>query len=141
MARKVTWRSWSALVAGLAAYAALGWFWSGDGAIEEWLYRIGLTAAAVLPLLFLAVYTAKARWFANPIGTALTLSVLAVVPTTAPLAYVFWFQGGRLTASWLAWLAVSGPALSALALAGMIWVWLRVGRGEDRSEGETEEGA
>lgn len=126
MARKVTWRSWVALAAGLGIYGALGWWWSSNGTVEEWLYRIGLTAATVLPLAFTAVYTAKARWWENAIGTALVLAALSIVPTAAPLAYVFWFNGGMLTSSWLAWLEVSGPALSALALGRMCWVWLRV---------------
>lgn len=127
--RKVTWRSWMLLGTGLSAYAALGWLWSGDGTVEAWLYRIGLTAAAVLPLLFAAVYTAtRARWWRNEIGSSLVLAAIALIPTTAPLAYVFWFNGGILHSSWLAWLEVSGPALSALALARMCWVWLQLNR-------------
>jgi hypothetical protein len=122
--RRVAWRSWAVLAAALAAYAALGWLWSSNGTVEAWLYRIGLTAAAILPVVFTAVYTATgARWWANKIGSALVLAALSVVPTTAPLAYVFWWNGGRLTSSWLAWLAVSGPALAALALGRMCWVW------------------
>jgi hypothetical protein len=122
--RRPTWRSWGFLAAALAAYAALGWLWSSNGTVEAWLYRIGLTAAAALPVLFTAVYTATgAKWWRNKIGTALVLSVLAMIPVTAPLAYAFWFNGGVLTASWLAWLAVSGPILSALAMGGMCWVW------------------
>ena len=126
--RQVTWRSWAVLAAVLAAYAALGWWWSSNGAVEAWLYRVGLTAAAVLPLLFVAVYSAAARWWANEIGTALVLAALALVPITAPLSYVFWFNGGHLTTSWLAWLAVSGPALSALILAWMCRIWWRTWR-------------
>ncbi len=129
MTRRVTWRSWAALAAGLAVYAALGWWWSGDGTAEAWLYRIGLTAAAVLPLAFTAVYTATgARWWKDDIGTSIVLAALSVVPTAAPLAYVFWAEGGVLTSTWLAWLEVSGPALTALALARMWRVWLRSSR-------------
>jgi hypothetical protein len=126
--RRITWRFWAALVIGLAVYGLLGWWWSGNGTIEEWIYRIGLTAAAILPLVFTGIYSFRAKWWTNEIGTALVLAVLALVPLSAPLAYVFWFNNGLLNASWLAWLAISGPCLSALALMGMSRVWLRVGR-------------
>ena len=128
MIRKVTWRFWAVLAAALVAYAALGYWWSGNGTAEAWLYRIGLTAATVMPVAFVAVYSAAARWWRNEVGSALCLSALAVVPTVAPLAYAFWFDGGVLTSSWLAWLAVSGPALSALALGRMSFVWARLWR-------------
>ena len=128
MIRKVTWRFWAVLAAALVAYAALGYWWSGNGTAEAWLYRIGLTAATVMPVAFVAVYSAAARWWRNEVGSALCLSALAVVPTVAPLAYAFWFDGGVLTSSWLAWLAVSGPALSALALGRMSFVWWRLYR-------------
>lgn len=128
MIRKVTWRSRPALAASLAAYGVLGWFWSGNGTAEAWLYRIGLTAAAVAPLIFVAVYSALARWWASGIGTVVVLLSLSIVPTMAPLAYVFWADGGMLTQSWLAWLAVSGPMLSALILGCACFVWLRTSR-------------
>ena len=122
--RRVAWRSWAVLAAGLAVYAGLGYWFSGRGDIEAWLYRIGLTAAAVLPVVFTAVYTATgARWWRNKIGSALVLAALALVPIAGPLAWVFWFDGGVLTSTWLAWLEVSGPVLSALALGRMCWVW------------------
>lgn len=128
MLRKVTWHSWAALVAGLAAYGVLGWWWSSNGTVEAWLYRIGLTAAAVVPVLFVCVYTAKAPWWRNEIGASLVVAALSLVPIAGPLAYVFWFEGGVLTSSWLAWLEVSGPCVSALAWLRLCYVWLRVSR-------------
>ena len=128
MLRKITWRFWAGLAAGLVAYGAIGWWWSSDGTTEAWLYRVGLTAATVLPLAFAVVYGIHAKFWRNEVGTAVVLAALSIVPTVAPLAYVFWFNGGQLTTSWLAWLAVSGPALSAIALAWMCWIWLRIGR-------------
>lgn len=135
MTRKVTWRSWIALAAALAAYGVLGWWWSGNGTVEEWLYRIGLTAASVLPIAFAVVYGMRAKFWKNEIGTAVVLAALSIVPTAAPLAYVFWFNGGMLTSSWLAWLEVSGPALSAIALARMCWIWLRISRAGNLPDG------
>lgn len=128
MVRKITWRFWAGLAAGLAAYIALGWWWSGNGTVEEWLYRIGLTAATVLPVAFTIVYSTRARWWRNEVGTAVVLAALSIVPTAFPLAYAFWFDNGMITASWLGWLEVSGPVLSALALARMCWIWLRISR-------------
>jgi hypothetical protein len=126
--RKVTWRSWLTLAAGLATYAALGWLWSSNGTIEAWLYRVGLTAAAVVPVLFACIYTAKTNWWQNEIGASLVVAALSLVPIAGPLAVVFWFMGGMLHQSWLAWLEVSGPCLSALAWLRLCWVWLRVSR-------------
>lgn len=127
-----TWKVWVPLVLALAAYGLLGWWWSGHGNVEEWIYRIGLTAATVMPLVYAAVYTARAKWWTNPIGTSLVLASLAMFPITFPLAYAFWFLHGILSPSWLAWLAVSGPCLSALAFTGMTIVWLRVARGKNK---------
>lgn len=127
--RRPGWRLWAGIAAGACAYAGAGYWLSGNGTAEEWLYRAGLTAATVLPVLFTAVYTATgAQWWRDDIGTSIVLAALSVVPTAAPLAYVFWCNGGVLTSSWLAWLEVSGPALTALALARMCRVWLRTSR-------------
>lgn len=136
MVRETKWYTLVLVAAGLAVYAALGWWWAGNGTIEEWLYRVGLTAAAILPVIFTAIYSAKAKWWKNVIGTSLVLAALSLIPTTAPLAYAFWFTGGVLRASWLAWLAVSGPCLSALAFTGMCLVWVRASR--DRRAGQKE---
>lgn len=131
MLRSVTWRSW-AWLAGLAGlYGAAGFWLSGDGTVEEWLYRAGLLAATVAPLLFVAVYTVlgwrgAAKWWTNPIGTALVQAALTLVPIAGPLAYVFWCQGGMLRSSWLAWVEVSGPVVSALAWLRLCVLWVRL---------------
>lgn len=128
MIKKTTWRYWTVVGVGLAVYGLLGWWWSSNGMTEEWLYRIGLTLASVTPILFAIIYGVQAKWWRNEIGSSIVLTALSMVPLAAPLAYVFWFNHGRLITSWLAWLAVSGPCLAALGLARMSWVWLRIGR-------------
>lgn len=128
MVGRTTWRYWIIVVAGLAVYGLLGWWWSSNGTTEEWLYRIGLTLASVMPVLFAIIYGVRAKWWRNEIGSSIVLTALSVIPLAAPLAYVFWFDGGHLTTSWLAWLAVSGPCLTALGLARMSYVWLKIGR-------------
>ena len=117
-------------------WAGTGWWLSSDDAVEAWLYRIGLTGAALAPVIFVAVYTwiglygnVPAAWWKDEIGTALVTAALTLVPVTAPLAVVFWFYGGHLTATWLAWLAVSGPCVSALAWLRLCLIWLRLSRG------------
>lgn len=129
MPREVTWRSWAVLGAAAAVYGVLGWWLSSNGTAEAWIYRIGLTAAPAAALLFAAAYAVVARgWWRNDVGANLVRIALAAVPTTVPLAYVFWFNGGMLTSSWLAWLAVSGPAVSALFMTRASWIWYRIGR-------------
>lgn len=121
--------AWAAVLAGV--YAGCGYWLSGNGTVEEWLYRIGLLAATVAPLLFAGIYTVyglrgAAKWWRNPIGTALVQAALTLVPIAGPLAWVFWFQGGMLTATWLAWLEVSGPVVSALAWLRLCVLWVRL---------------
>lgn len=135
--REVTWRFWAIVLAVLGGYGALGWWWSSNGTVEEWIYRIGLTAATVLPLIFTAVYSTRAKWWKNDIGTSIVLAILSIVPTAFPLMYAFWADGGMITASWLGWLEVFGPCLSALALAGASYVWLRTAKGKNTPGGTT----
>jgi hypothetical protein len=130
--RRPTWRFWAAVAAVAALYAVLGYWLSGSATAEEWLYRTGLTAAAILPVAFVAIYTAiglwtdtPAKWWKDEIGASLVIAALSLVPLAAPLAWVFWFDGGSLRASWIAWLEVSGPCVSALAWLRLCIVWVR----------------
>jgi hypothetical protein len=130
--RGPTWRFWAGVAVTAALYALLGYWLSGSDAAEGWLYRLGLTAATFIPLIFVAVYTwiglrtrTRAKWWTDEIGSSLVIAALSLVPVCGPLAWVFWFMGGSLHASWLAWLEVSGPCVSALAWLRLIWVWVR----------------
>lgn len=133
--RRVTWRTWASLAVLGAAYGTCGFWLSGNGTVEEWLYRAGLTAATFAPLLFTGTYTVlglrgPAKWWRNPIGTALVQAALTLVPIAGPLAYVFWFMNGMLTSSWLAWVEVSGPVVSALAWLRLCVLWLILHRAD-----------
>jgi hypothetical protein len=137
-ARPPGWRLVAGIVTGAVLWGGAGFWLSSNGNVEEWLYRIGLTAAALAPVLFTGIYTwiglfgnVPAAWWKDEIGTALVIAALTLVPVTWPLAYVFWFQGGVLTSSWLAWLEVSGPCVSALAWLRLCWMWLRLSAGRD----------
>lgn len=132
MAGHVTWRAWAWLGAAVGVYIGCGYWLSGNGTVEEWLYRTGLTAATVAPLLFAGIYTVlglrgAAKWWRNPIGTALVQAALTLVPIAGPLAWVFWADNGMLTSSWLAWVEVSGPVVSALAWLRLCALWLYLG--------------
>lgn len=135
-ARRPTWRLWAGIAAGAVLYAAAGYWLSGNGNVEEWLYRIGLTTATLAPLAFVAVYTwiglrgkVAAAWWRDELGTALVIAALTLVPIAGPLAWTFWFQGGALHQSWLAWLEVSGPCVSALAWLRLCVMWVRLSHG------------
>lgn len=134
-ARKVTWRTWAAAAAVLAAYLTVPAWLAPSDAAYTWIYRIGLTGVTFLPLAWLGVYTwTRARWWENDIGVSLAWIALALVPFGAPLAWAFWFNHGQLNASFIAWLGVAGPALSSLALLRACWVWARIHR-EGRNGG------
>ena len=129
MLRTVTWRSWTALAVILGAYVGLGFWLSGNGTAEELLYKWGLLALTVAPLLLLAIYTASGnKFWRNDVGSALAVLAFGITWTAWPLAYVFWFLHGMLTVSWLAWIEVSGPALVALAILRLCFVFLRIHR-------------
>jgi hypothetical protein len=139
MLKQVTWRSWAVLAVLLGADVCLGFWLSGNGTVEELLYKWGLLALTVAPLLFMAVYTATGnKWWANDVGSALAVLAFGITWTAWPLAYVFWFLHGMLTVSWLAWIEVSGPALVSLAILRLCYVFARIhraGNGNDKPEG------
>lgn len=135
--REVTWRFWVAVLVMAVTYGVLGWWWSGNGNVETWIFRTGLTTATFLPVIFTGVYSKLAKWWKNNIGTAIVLAALSIVPTAGPLAYVFWFLQGKLSPSLLAWLEVSGPCLTTLALAYASYVWLRTARGKKTIDGNS----
>lgn len=129
MLRAVTWRSWTVLAAVLAAYIGLGFWLSSNGAAEENLYKWGLTALTLAPVILMAVYTATGnKWHRNDVGSALAVLSFGLTWTAWPLAYTFWFLHGMLTTSWLAWVEVSGPALIAMAVLRLCYVFLRYHR-------------
>lgn len=134
-ARPVTWRLWAGIAAVAVTWAVTGYWLSSNGQVEEWMYRAGLTVASLAPLLFVAIYTwiglrgkVAAAWWRDDLGTALVIAALSLVPIAAPLAYVFWFQGGMLTSTWLAWLEVSGPCVSSVAWLRLCWMWVWLSR-------------
>jgi hypothetical protein len=113
---------------------------SSDVTAETWLYKLGLTGAALAPLLFVAIYTwiglsgrARARWWKDEIGTALAIAALTLVPLAGPLAYVLWWDNGEVAAPWLIWVELSGPLVSALAWLRLCWMWIRI---SGRKDGE-----
>lgn len=127
MLKTLTWRFYALVAACLAGYGGLGYWGSSSASAEATLYKWGLLLAAVTPLLFVGVYTwTKSQWWRTDVGTSLVFLPLALIPISAPLAYVFWFDNGMLTTSWLAWLAVSGPALASLVLLWRSYIWARI---------------
>jgi hypothetical protein len=129
--KPVSWTTWAWLALFAGAYVGLGFWLRNDDAVEAWTYRLGLTAAAIVPVLFAVIYTVlglrgSAKWWRNSIGTALVQAALTLVPIAGPLAWVFWADNGILHSSWLAWIEVSGPVVSALAWLRLCVIWLRV---------------
>lgn len=130
--RRLTWRFWAAIGTLAVLYAILGFPLGHDGTVEEWVYRIGLTAASAAVLVFVGVYTVlglrsdlpSAKWWRTTMGSIVVAGAFSLLPTTAPLAWTFWVDNGILTPSWLAWAEVSGPALSGLVwlLASAFWI-------------------
>jgi hypothetical protein len=136
MLRRVTWRSWAVIAAALGTYTALGLLLGGNGAVEGALYKWGLLGASLAPLLLILVYTITGnRWYGNDVGSAIVQVKLCIILFAAPLAWVFFFQGGMLRPGFVAWAEVSAPALVTLALLRLCWVFWRVHRdGNDATD-------
>jgi hypothetical protein len=129
MLRRVTWRSWAAVAAALGTYTALGLLLGGNGAVEGALYKWGLLGASIAPFVLILVYAATGnRFWANDVGSAIVQVKLCIVAFAAPLAWVFFFQGGMLRPGFVAWAEVSAPALVTLALLRLCYVFWRVHR-------------
>jgi hypothetical protein len=129
MLRRVTWRSWAVIAAALGTYTALGLLLGGNGAVEGALYKWGLLGASLAPLLLILVYTITGnRWYGNDVGSAIVQVKLCIILFAAPLAWVFFFQGGMLRPGFVAWAEVSAPALVTLALLRLCYVFWRVHR-------------
>lgn len=132
--QRVTGRAWAAVALAIAAYIGCGFGFEHNGTVEAWLYRLGLTGVALVAPVFVGIYTfiglrnkrPPARWWRTRLGSVFVAAALAQVPAFAPLAWVFWFDGGVLTSSWLAWAAVAGPAVAALTWATACVLWLQV---------------
>lgn len=126
------WRFWAGLAFILAADTGFGFWLANDGIAELWVERIGLLTAIAAPLGFAITYTVfgiraqhgAARWWEVPLGSAIVMAALSLLPICAPLAWVFWVDGGLLHQSWLAWAEVSGPGLSAMAWLRVTWLWV-----------------
>lgn len=117
------------VVAGICAYIAAGFWLHNSSMIESWLFKIGLTAATFIPILFVSIYTyfgfrGKAKWWTNQIGTALVEAALSIEPIVVPLMVAIWFYNGSITPSWLGWFEVSGPVVSALAWLQLCIIWV-----------------
>jgi len=138
--RKVTWRSWAVIAVLVGLWVLAGFRWSGNGRVSADLYATGLTAAFCAPFVFAAVYTATGnKWWRNDVGTSLVLVTFAMLPIAGPLALTFWFWGGVLTTSVMAWIEIGGPFASALLLCWLSFVWLRIHRDGNGAAGEEGE--
>ncbi len=140
MLKRITWRSWTVITVLLGAYTGLGFAYGGNGNVEVRLYRWDLLAATLAPLLLVAVYSLSGnRWWRNDVGSAIVQVKLCVVALVAPLAWVFWFQGGLLRPGFLAWAEVSAPGLVALAMLRLCYVFIRIRRAGNGKNGSGEE--
>lgn len=122
-------KNWVYIVLTAVFYAGCGFFLADNGTAETWLYRVGLLACTLVPIFFVSAYTylgfkGVVKWWVSKVRTAFVQAVLSISIITGPLAYVFWFNHGMLTASWLAWLEVSGPIVCALAWGRFCGYWL-----------------
>jgi hypothetical protein len=142
MLNRVRNSTWGLILGLIGLYIALGVWLADEGTVEGWIYRVGLTTAAAVPLIFVGVYTwfglhsarVAAKWWKTSLGSALVIAALSLVPIAWPLAWVFWFDHGELYQSWLAWVEVSGPCVSTLAWLRVCQLWLRVRKADSVQE-------
>lgn len=130
--RKITWRFWLTSSALVVAYFIIGMSARVQAHADLWLYRVGLTGTTLVAIVFILGYTlygltvrGAARWWKTDLGTSLVVVTAAFLPSFGALAYVFDFKNGMLLPGFLAWVALSGPLIEALALTWRSYVWLR----------------
>jgi hypothetical protein len=127
MLRSVTWRLYAAVVAVLGLDFGLGAAYNANANVEMWTSRIGWVALIFAPLVVVAAYAlSQQKWWQNTLGTGLVLLCFAYLPIAIPLAWVFAFDNGKLTNTWLGWFFVSGPFLSSLVLLFLSFVFLLI---------------
>lgn len=129
MLRRVTWRFWMTFAVLLGAYIGLGVWFAGNSAVEVPLYKWGMTFLTFAPLLLMGIYTATGnKWWKNDLGSALAWLAGGITWMIWPFAYALWFHNGAVEAPWLVWIEVSGPAVIALAILRLCYVFLRYHR-------------
>lgn len=131
--KPITRRFWYAVAILAAAYIVLGMFYNKNAGVESSLYKWALLAVSAGTLTYAAIYTvismrSPGKWWQNNVGTSLVILSLALFQQSVPLAWVFWFDHGMLTNTWLAWAEVCSPAISAFAVAWLCRIYLRNSR-------------
>lgn len=127
----LTRRFWAVVIVLLGVYFAVGQSYTVQVHADLWLYRIGLSAAAILATLFISIWTTLAlfrrapRWWKTDLGASLVVFIASTIPGSGALAWVFDFQGGVLHEGWVAWIALNGPIVKTFALSWIAWLWLR----------------
>lgn len=142
MLRHVTWRSWALPGTLLAVFIVLGLTWNPSGSTDDWIFKIGTLGATFAPLLLTGIYAATGnRFWENDLGTALVQSLLSIVVIAAPLCWAIWVDGGRITGGLLAWLEIAGPLLAAMTILRLCYVFARIHREGNGTNGGDEKAA
>ena len=141
MLRRVTWRFWAVLAVILGSYIGLGFWLNSNDTVDYQLYKWGLTVLTFAPAILMTVYAATGnKFWTNDLGSTLAVLSFGITWMAWPLAYTFWFLHGSLGASWVGWCEVSGPALVALAVLMLSYVFGRYHReGNGKSSSEEKE--
>ena len=131
---------WPLIGGALVAYLIAGIFYSHfGGSVQQWIIKIGILSAVIVPLLLVFVYTRTgSKWWQNDVGSGMVQCALSISYLSLPLAYTFWFDNGNLTLSFWGWMEISAPGLVSLALLRLSFIFYRKLRAQ-RDQTETPE--
>jgi len=118
----------------LAAYIAMGFAWSSDGAVLTGMSQWVFVANSISPALFIIVYTLigfshsgwAGRWWKTDLGLTLVWVKAAVIAQSGVLAWTFLFHGGQLTGPLAAWLFLGGPIAASLIIFWRTLIFIRI---------------
>ena len=127
--KAIRWPFWAVLIAGGAAWVALGFTLPRSVNLDD-VFNIASLCAFCAALGCIVVYTiagltGPAKWWATNVGTYLILAAVSVLAIVAPTAYAFLFNHGEIKTWWWGWAWAGGHFLAATMWAGLALLWLR----------------
>lgn len=95
----------------------------------QWFsFYVEIPAAWYAAALFIAVYTALAPWWRNPLGRTMVALDGAIVLTLGPHMLRLWFGLNEASAAY-AWFELGAFLIVPLAILWRVWVLVRIHRG------------
>jgi len=126
---KGTRTAWIAGPSLVALWAVAGFFFDSSTHLS-WLPKWSLAAVVLIPLAFIALYTAQGlagpgKWWRTDVGTNLVWLLIAVVFGHGLIAWAVFFHGGLINTPGMAWAYIGSLLAETLIVIWRSVIWLR----------------